>query len=235
MGAPETPVAVVTGANRGLGFATARALAERGHRVVLTARDAEKSAAAAAALADRGLEVHPMVCDVASDASVEALVERLLADFGRVDVLVNNAGAIFEQGYPTLAVDAATILRAVDTNALGAWRLGRLLVPVMNRRGYGRVVNLSSGMGALSDMGDGYPAYRISKTALHAVTVLLAGEAAAGVLVNVVCPGWVRTDMGGSGATRSVEEGIAGVLWAATLPAGGPSGGFFRDGKRVEW
>lgn len=231
----SAPITIITGANRGLGFATARALAEKGHHVILTARDASKGAAAAEELAELGLSVQAAVCDVTSDDSVAALVERVMAEHGRVDVLINNAGRIFEKGYPTLAVDAATILRSVDTNTLGAWRLGRLVLPIMNAQGHGRIVNLTSGMGALSEMETGFAAYRIAKTALHAVTVLLANEAASGVLVNVVCPGWVRTDMGGSNAPLSIEEGIAGVVWAATLPAGGPSGGFFRHGKRVDW
>lgn len=236
-------VAVVTGANRGLGFATVRELAKRGYRTVLTARGAAKAQEAAAALAKEGLEVEAEALDVASDASVAAFVGRLRERHGRCDVLVNNAGAIFEPsndpsdpgGASTMQVPADVVARAFNTNTLGAYRLIRAILPMMNAAGYGRVVNVSSGMGALHDMGSAFPAYRISKTALSAVTRLFAHEAADGVLVNAVCPGWVRTDMGGAAADRSVDEGIYGSVVAATLGADGPQGAFLRDGEIIDW
>ncbi|MCB9701831.1 MAG: SDR family NAD(P)-dependent oxidoreductase [Myxococcales bacterium] len=236
-------IAVITGANRGLGFGTARELARRGYRVVLTARSREKAEAAAAELRGEGLDVVPEVVDVASDESVRGLVERLRRDHGRVDVLVNNAGAIFEAshdpahpaGAGTLEVSPATVLRALDNNSVGALRMLQGILPMMNAAGHGRVVNVSSGMGALHDMGSGWPAYRISKTALSAVTRLFALEARGDVKVNAVCPGWVRTDMGGPNATRSLEEGVSGIVIAATLGADGPSGVFLRDGQIIEW
>lgn len=236
-------IAIVTGANRGLGLQTSRELAQRGYQVVLTARDSAKAEAAAAGLREEGLDVRAAVVDVSSDESVDAFARDTLAGLPRVDVLVNNAGAIFEatndrsdEGSANpFVVSADTVLRSVGTNSLGAYRMLQRVLPLMNQAGYGRVVNVSSGMGALTDMGSGWPAYRISKAALHAVTRLFHNEAGAGVKVNAVCPGWVRTDMGGSVATRSIPEGTAGIVLAATLPEDGPSGVFMRDGHVIDW
>jgi NAD(P)-dependent dehydrogenase (short-subunit alcohol dehydrogenase family) len=230
-------IALVTGGNRGLGFETARALAKRGHLVIVAARSIGKALAAVEALRRESLEVSNVTLDVSSDASVDALVARIEREFGRLDVLVNNAGAIFESkgATGTTQVGTEVMAQAFETNTLGAYRLTRRFLPWMNANGYGRVVNVSSGMGALSDMGGGYPAYRISKAALNALTRVFHAEARGNVKVNSVCPGWVRTDMGGGGAERSVEEGSAGIVWAATLPDDGPSGGFFRDGKPIDF
>jgi NAD(P)-dependent dehydrogenase (short-subunit alcohol dehydrogenase family) len=229
------PVALVTGASRGLGRATALALAERGMQVVLSAPTLAEAEATVAAL-DPKLELLPMELDVRSDEQVAGLFEALDQRFGRIDVLINNAGIIPEgAGATALEVPASLVARALDVNAIGPYRTCQLAVPRMNERGYGRIVNVSSGMGALTDMGRGTAAYRISKAALHAVTLQFHLEAGAGVKVNAVCPGWVRTVLGGPDATRSVEEGIAGIVWAATLDADGPSGGFFRDGQPLAW
>ncbi|MEM9462380.1 MAG: SDR family NAD(P)-dependent oxidoreductase [Myxococcota bacterium] len=237
-------IAIVTGANRGLGLQTSRELAERGYRVVLTARTRDNAEAAVASLATVGPgSVEPAELDVASDPSVAAFAEQILAGLPRVDVLVNTAGAIFEsthdresQGAASVwVVSADTVLAAVSTNTLGAYRLLVRVLPRMNEAGYGRVVNVTSGMGALTDMHGGWPAYRISKTALHAVTRVFHAEARPGVKVNAVCPGWVRTDMGGPGATRSLAEGAAGIIRAATLPDDGPSGVLMRDGTVCAW
>lgn len=236
-------VAVITGANRGLGFATAEALARKGHTVVLTARTLDKARQAAAALAENGLVVDPFAVDVADDAQVRALGEHVAEKYGRCDVLVNNAGAITDPGgwgssdSSVFAVAPALVAEAFGNNTLGALRMVQALVPLMQRAGYGRVVNVSSGMAGLTEMGGKFPAYRLSKVALNAITRIVSSELAGfpDIKINSVCPGWVRTDMGGSRATRSVEEGILGIVWAATLPSDGPSGGFFRDGKPIPW
>ncbi len=222
-------IAVVTGANRGLGFAAARALAQQGMYVLLTARDKALAEAAATDLQDDGLEVEPKRLDVSSDLSVDEFV----AYVGRVDVLVNNAGGMFG-GYTGLSTPAQ-VVEAFNVNAVGAFRLLRGLLPRMNDAGYGRVVNVSSGMGSLNDMQGGAAAYRVSKAALNAVTRVFHAEARANVKVNSVSPGWVKTDMGGKNAPRSIEQGVAGIVWAATLPDDGPSGGFFQDGKSISW
>jgi NAD(P)-dependent dehydrogenase (short-subunit alcohol dehydrogenase family) len=227
--ANDKKTALITGAARGLGLGTARDLLGKGYRVIVTARSQAKADAAKDELGG-GEDVVAMALDVSSDASADALMARLDAEGLVVDVLVNNAGAIYEGGD-----NAATIAEAFNNNSLGAYRLTQRLLPGMNERGFGRVVNVSSGMGQLSDMGGGHHAYRISKTAMNAITLLGHHDAGPGVKVNVVCPGWVRTAMGGASATRSLEEGVAGIVWAATLDDAGPSGGFFRDGHRLDW
>jgi len=228
--------AVVTGARRGLGLAVCRILARKGYRVILTARTLERAAAPAAALAAEGLEVQPFALDVTSEESMDALFAHVRETFGRLDVLVNNAATVFEaSNADTMAIPASMVAQAFDTNTLSAYRMLLRAIPMMNAQGYGRVVNVSSGMGGIAEMGGGNSAYRISKAALNAVTRLFDHEARGDVKVNAVCPGWVRTDMGGEGAPRSIDEGVAGLVWAATLPADGPSGGFFRDGEPVPW
>ncbi len=228
---------LITGGNRGLGLQTGKVLARQGLRVVLGSRDPARGEVAAAALCDEGLEVEAVELDVSSDASIEAALAELERRGLEVDVLVNNAGTILEDSSDTMAPanDADLMARELRTNVLGAYTLMRAVLPLMNERGYGRIVNVSSGMGGLAEMGGGWPAYRTSKAALNALTRILHAETRGDVKVNSVCPGWVRTDMGGSGADRSVEEGAEGIVWAATLPTDGPSGGFFRDGKPTPW
>ncbi|MGE5153330.1 MAG: SDR family oxidoreductase [Bdellovibrio bacteriovorus] len=235
----EMPIAVVTGAARGLGLETCRQLAELGYRVVLTARREGDGRAAAEALAAEGLDVrfHPL--DVTDGASVGRLRDTLRDTLGRVDCLVNNAG-IFPDPEPgsgassLFEADLDAVRRGLETNTLGALRVCQALIPLMGGRG--RVVNVSSGMGQLSEMNGCCPGYRLSKTALNALTRILADELRdTDVKVNSVCPGWVRTDMGGPQATLSVAEGARGIVWAATLPDEGPSGGFFRHGVPIAW
>jgi NAD(P)-dependent dehydrogenase (short-subunit alcohol dehydrogenase family) len=156
---------------------------------------------------------------------------------GRADVLVNNAGVMLDGGGRRIADLSLDVLQAtLEVNLYGALRVTQALLPMMRRHRYGRIVNLSSGLGQLADMGSGTPAYRISKTALNAFTRILAAELeGTNIKVNSLCPGWVRTDLGGPNAPRSVEEGADTAVWLATLPDKGPSGGFFRDRKRIAW
>ncbi len=233
------PTAVVTGADRGLGLETVRQLARRGYRVLLTARRDAAGQAAAAALAADGHAVHFRHLDVTVPAAVQALGDHLKTAFGRIDVLVNNAGIFPDRRSDGAAssiftADLDTIRRAMETNTLAALHLCQVLIPLM--QGNGRVVNVSSGMGQLSDMNGGCPGYRLSKVSLNAVTRIFADELqGTNVKVNSVCPGWVRTDLGGSDAPLGVAEGAKGIVWAATLPDDGPSGGFFRHGEPIPW
>jgi len=225
--------ALVTGGNRGIGLEVCRELGAAGLRIVLGARDAAGGEGAARGLRGGGIDARFEQMDVSSDASVAGCAERLARARVSVDVLVNNAAV-----YPSepLLDPATDVLRAVmEINFFGASRTCRAFVPGMIERGYGRVVNVSSGSGSFAEGLPGPHAYSISKAALNAFTVKLAAELPGDVKVNSVCPGWVRTRMGGKGATRSVEEGADTIVLLATLPARGPSGGFFRDRKRIRW
>jgi NAD(P)-dependent dehydrogenase (short-subunit alcohol dehydrogenase family) len=227
---PTSPIALVTGANRGIGLEVSRQLAQAGMRVLLCARDPTKGEAAAAALGREGLPVEAVALDVTDRASIRALEPRLAS----VDALVNNAGIDYDTDQTPLSADLKRVRATFETNLFGAWSLAQAVAPGMRQRGWGRIVNVSSGAGSLSTMGRDPPGYSASKAALNALTRLLASELArSGVLVNSVCPGWVATDMGGGG--RPVKDGAAGIVWAATLPDDGPTGGFFRDGRALAW
>jgi NAD(P)-dependent dehydrogenase (short-subunit alcohol dehydrogenase family) len=228
-------VAIISGANRGIGLEVVRQLALAGHTVVLGSRDLAKGRAAAASLAGQQLAVHPYQLDVSDPVSVENLVRGVTTTFGRVNIVVNNAAILYDTWQRAVDADLAVIQEAMDTNLLGAWRLAKAVIPPMHKHRYGRIVNVSSEGGSLASMSSGTPAYSVSKAALNALTRILAAELrGSGILVNAVCPGWVATDMGGSGG-RPVADGAAGIVWAATLPANGPNGGFFRDGKPLSW
>ncbi|MDX1379633.1 MAG: SDR family NAD(P)-dependent oxidoreductase [Xanthomonadales bacterium] len=233
--------AVVTGANRGLGYAVSEALARKGWRVLMTGRDRQKICDAAEALQGEGLNVAWMTLDVTDPEHIELLHDRLAHHEDLVDALVNNAGVWLETGteadpagVSALGVAMHKVERTMDINALGALRVAQVVIPWM--RNGGCIVNVSSGMGQFAEMGANYPGYRMSKVALNALTCILAAELEdRNIKVNSVSPGWVRTDMGGPKAERSIEQGIEGILWAAMLPEDGPSGGFFRDGEPLDW
>jgi NAD(P)-dependent dehydrogenase (short-subunit alcohol dehydrogenase family) len=230
-------IAVVTGANRGIGFEVARQLGQRGVHVVLTARDAARGEAARATLAAAGLSVsfHPL--DVRDADQVQSLAHWLESEHGRLDILVNNAGILADpKGARVATLDPAVLRDTLETNVAGALTVTQALLPLMRRHGYGRIVNLSSHLGQLESMGAGTPAYRISKAALNALTRTLAAELhGTTIKVNAVCPGWVRTDMGGPAAPRSVEEGADTAVWLALSPDDGPTGGFFEDRRPIAW
>ena len=229
-------LALVTGANRGIGFEVCRQLAMRAFVVLLSARDEAKARSAAKKLADIGT-VEPLLLDVADASSIQKAAAEVASRYGFLDVLVNNAGINYDT-WETVAkanIDG-TVMETITTNLLGPWRLCRAFLPLLRKSGAARIVNVSSESGSLANMGAGPPAYQVTKAALNALTRTLAGELrGARILVNAVCPGWVATDMGGAGAPRSVREGAAGIVWAATLPDNGPTGGFFRDGKPLPW
>ena len=207
--------------------------------MVLTARQAAAGEKAAGILRAEGLEVDFRRLDVTDLEGIEACARSIDQDHGRLDVLINNAGIMLDSsklGESIFQADADLVRRSFEVNVLGPLMVTKSLVPLMQRNGYGRIVNVSSGMGQLSEMDGGYPGYRVSKTALNAVTVILARELdGTNIKVNSVCPGWVRTGMGGDGAPRSPEKGAETIVWLATLADDGPSGGFFRDRKRIDW
>jgi len=228
-------IAVVTGANRGIGLEVVRQLADRGDTVYLGSRDEAKGRAAASPFVAAGLDVRPAALDVTLPASAEAVAALVDREHGRLDVLVNNAAIHYDTWQAAVDADLRVVREALETNVLGAWQVTQALLPLLRRSDHGRIVNVSSGGGSLTDMGGGIPAYRVSKASLNALTRMWADELRRDrILVNSICPGWVATDMGGGGG-RPVAEGAAGIVWAATLPDDGPTGGFFRDRHPVPW
>jgi NAD(P)-dependent dehydrogenase (short-subunit alcohol dehydrogenase family) len=221
-------VAVVTGASRGIGLEVARQLSDRGVHVVLGARDP-----ATVPLSGAAIDARPL--DVTRPEHARALAEELYERYGRLDILVNNAAIHYDTWQRASDADLTVVREALETNLLGAWQLTQRMLPLLRLSPHPRIVNVSSEAGAVTGMAGGIPAYRISKAALNALTLMLADELRRdGVLVNAVCPGWVATDMGGPGG-RPVVDGASGVVWAAELPDSGPTGGFFRDRRRLDW
>ena len=227
-GSDQGRVALVTGANRGIGREIARQLGrDHGFTVIAGARDPDRMEPAENVVA--------VQLDVNDADSVGAAVAGIEDGRGRLDVLVNNAGI---HGEPSGVADYDLALAhdVIETNVFGPWRLIQAALPLLRQSPSPRIVNVSSGSGQLADMGGGRTAYRLSKAALNALTRTLAADEAEGkILVNSVCPGWVRTDMGTAAAPRSVEEGADTAVWLATLPDDGPSGGFFRDRSPIPW
>jgi len=253
-------VAVVTGSDRGIGFEVSRQLGELGFQVVLTSPNPIKGGASAAKLRRQGMSVIYCLLDVTNEKQIRAMRSFIINKLGRVDVLVNNAGVLLDEGRSkleglmarrlktskkvdvgegpiVLKVDVDLVRVTLEINTLGPLRMCQAFVPLMMGAGYGRVVNVSSSRGQFNGMNDGgAPAYQMSKAALNAVTLMVADAVRGGnVLVNSVCPGWTRTSLGGSEAPRSVEQAAETILWLATLPAGGPAGGFFMDKKPIDW
>jgi NAD(P)-dependent dehydrogenase (short-subunit alcohol dehydrogenase family) len=224
-------VVLITGANRGIGLETARQMLKLEYQVIVTSRDPASGHAATELL---GTHYHPL--DVTDAASRQALQHYVQDEFGRLDALVNNAGMMIDKGQGILDLPEETLRLTLETNAFAPLLLARLFIPMMEEQNYGRVVNVSSRMGQIGQLNNYAPSYRLSKLLLNGITRLLA-DAVRGknVLVNAVCPGWVRSDMGGAGAPRSLEQGAGGIVWAATLPEGGPSGGFYYDGREIVW
>jgi NAD(P)-dependent dehydrogenase (short-subunit alcohol dehydrogenase family) len=232
----EQQVALVSGGNRGIGLEICKQLAKLGIRVILGSRDLAKGVAAAGDLIAARLSVEARELDVADEDSVRECMRWIRRDLGRLDILVNNAGIMVEEDDAQPEHEIQIIRDTLQTNVYGPILLSRLATPIMKSRRYGRIVNVSSSMGSLNEMGPGYIAYRMSKAALNVVTRVVAGETQGmGILVNSVDPGWVQTAMGGSGASRTVEKGAETPVWLATLPDSGPTGGFFYDRRSIPW
>jgi NAD(P)-dependent dehydrogenase (short-subunit alcohol dehydrogenase family) len=228
-------VALVTGANRGIGLAVCRRLGVEGVRVVLGSRDPQRGEVAAQALRAEGFDVTACRLEVTDQESVDAAAAWLEATYGRLDVLVNNAG-IMPNKASALEATLEDAEAMWQVNTLAPWRVCRAFVPLMLRGGWGRIVNVSSESGRFDRINAVATAYRVSKTALNAYTKSLAAELKPrGVLVNAVCPGWVASDMGGPTATGTLEEGGESIFWAIALDDSGPTGGFFQDGRPMPW
>jgi NAD(P)-dependent dehydrogenase (short-subunit alcohol dehydrogenase family) len=235
---PETTkrTAIVTGANRGIGLEICRQLARLDYRVILTSRQEAGGLKAVETLQNSAGEIHFHQLDVTNQVSILNLHDFVVSRFGAADVLVNNAAILPDPFGRVLKVDAGRFRAALETNTLGPLMLCQAFIPMMRKQNYGRVVNVSSGAGRIENMVNDMPAYRLSKIALNGLTLMLAKSVKGdNVLVNAASPGWVRSDMGGPKAERSLAQGADGIVWLATLPDGGPSGGFFLDRKLIPW
>ncbi len=237
MSAPgETGTALVTGAGRGIGREVARQLAQRGYEVLLGARDPERARMAADELSqETSGTVRPVALDVSDPQSIARARVQIGSDPGRLDVLVNNAGVGLDFGVSGLEPDFEVMEQTLQTNFFGAYRTALAMLDLLRASDHPRIVNVSSGMGGISEMGGWSPGYRVSKASMNAMTRILSTELTSdGVLVNSACPGFVASDMGTPmGATKSLEDGASGIVWLATLPDDGPTGGFFRDGQQI--
>jgi NAD(P)-dependent dehydrogenase (short-subunit alcohol dehydrogenase family) len=240
----EKRTALVTGANKGIGLAIARQLAQRDIKVLIGARDQDKGIAARKQLQSEGLESYFILVDVTRAISIEAAIGKIKDDFRRLDILVNNAGIMIDSQSGILELDRAVFSNTLTTNVFGPLLLAQACIPLMKANGYGRIVNMASTLGSLNDISDPdspygavlSPAYRLSKTLLNGITALLANTLrGTNILVNSACPGWVRTDMGGSQAPLTPEQGADTPVWLATLPDGGHTGGFFRERQPIPW
>ena len=219
---------LITGAYRGLGFEVARQLANRGWKVIVTARKVKQGSTAAAEIKNASF----LELDVLDDSSVANSAKQVR----QLDVLINNAAIIAENDQDILTIRPELVARTIAANALGALRVSQAFVPLLLKSSTGRIVNVSSGAGQLSDMGTWSPAYAVSKATLNAITCLLAAALKdKGIAVNSVCPGWCRTEMGGQSAPRSVEEGASGIVWLAADASQDRTGLFWRDREVIPW
>jgi NAD(P)-dependent dehydrogenase (short-subunit alcohol dehydrogenase family) len=234
--AQTAKIALVTGGNRGIGLELCKQLAAQGIHVLLAARSEEKGQKAAEELAAQGLPVRFLPLDVLDEQSRVRALESVTREFGRLDILINNAAVSLDLNQPGLAISMDIVRTTIETNVYGPLRLTQLAVPLMRQHQYGRIVNVSSGLGSFSRITAGKLAYRLSKASLNAMTKVFADELQdTNILVNAATPGWVRTHLGGIRAERSVEEGADTILWLATLPDDGPRGKFFKDRSEFPW
>jgi len=232
----DQQVALVTGGNRGIGYELVKQLALKGFKVILASRDLEMSHEAAQRLNELALDVLCVEMDVANQESIHQASMKVNEQYGRLDVLINNAGVYLDGNKKLTDMDPSILEKTMATNFFGVYHVSRSLIPLMEKQGYGRVINVSSEYGAMSDMAfPGVGAYKLSKFALNGLTRLLAAESKGDIKINAVDPGWVSSDMGGPSAPRTPKQAAESILWLAMIGAEGPSGRFFRDGKEVSW
>ena len=233
-------IAVVTGANRGIGFEICRQLAKKDIHIILTSRNKTKGLVACQRLKEEGLDIAFHQLDVTDISSIQTLSDFLKKEYGRLDVLVNNAGVVLDkndsENASAFKASLETVRKTMDINVYGPLMLCQVLIPFMKKNNYGRIVNISSGMGQLSEMNGSYIGYRLSKVSLNALTKIFSEELKDyNILVNTMCPGWVKTDMGGPNATKTPEEGAETAVYLATLNNSSMSGKFFRNKEIIAW
>ncbi len=227
-----TRVILITGATRGIGRELAAQLAANGDTVLLSGRD---HGAATKAAAEIDGDARPIQLDTSNKASIEAAAKKIEADFGRLDVLINNVGGIFDYAQQASTADLAVVQQALEINFFGTWRVTQAMLPLLRKAQGARIVNVSSEKASLEHMTAGVPAYSTSKAALNALTRNLAAELAGErITVHAACPGWTATDLGGEGG-RPVTEGAASIRYVVDLPADSGTGGFYQDGKPLAW
>ena len=237
-------VALVTGANKGIGLEISRRLGKLGFSVIVGSRNGKRGIDAAEQLKSEGIDAHPLIIDVTHVPSINRAAILIEEDYGHLDVLVNNAGAMHDRSLVPSATPVETIRETFEPNFFGAIAVTQALLPLLRKSEAGRIVNMSSSLGSLGTLSDpesfdgGWRllGYGASKTALNAFTVQLAHELRESpIKVNSAHPGWIKTDMGGEEAPGTVEQGADTPVWLATLPADGPTGGFFQDRKPIPW
>jgi NAD(P)-dependent dehydrogenase (short-subunit alcohol dehydrogenase family) len=229
-------IALVTGGNRGIGFEVCRQLVQAGVRVIMTSRNEEAGLTAVGELDQGDNLIHFVTLDVTDNQNIADVADQITSQYGRLDILINNAGVYIDDSHSLLELKSDILRTTMETNVYGPLFLTQVFVPLMIRNNYGRIVNVSSSIGQLSNLSSRWPAYRLSKILLNLQTRIIAQElTGSNILINAVCPGWVRTDMGGANAPRSVEQGADTIFGLATLPDNGPQGGYFRDRKPLSW
>lgn len=232
----DKQVALVTGANRGIGYELVKQLASNGFRVILTSRDAEKGHEAVQKLKGLGLDVTLLVMDVEDKESISQAAATVNEQYGRLDVLINNAGVYLDENKKLLTMEPSIFEKTMTTNFFGAYHVIRSFISLMEKRNYGRIINISSSYGQMREMSlQGVGAYKLSKLALNGLTQLVATELHGDIKINAVDPGWVSTDMGGPSAPISPEQTAASILWLATIDSEGPQGGLFKGRERIDW
>ncbi|MFB8420444.1 SDR family oxidoreductase [Priestia megaterium] len=232
----HTKVALVTGGNRGIGYELVRQLAMKGFKVILTSRNSETGHKAVQKLKDSHLDVSFLTMDINNQTSISQAAATVSEQCGRLDVLINNAGIYLDKNQKLVDMDPSVLEKTLETNFLGAYHVIRSFMPLMEQQAYGRIINVSSEYGALSEMSSpGVGAYKLSKLILNGLTQLIAAESTKDIKINAVDPGWVSSDMGGPSAPRTPQQAARSILWLATIGPEGPSGGFFKDGKQIDW
>lgn len=232
----DKQVALVTGGNRGIGFELVKQLALKGYKVILASRDPEMGHEAVQKLKESNLDVSFVVMNVDNQDSISQAAITVTELYGRLDVLINNAGVYLEENKRLVAMDPSILERTMNTNFFGAYHVIRSFLPLMEKRGYGRIINVSSEYGAMSEMSyPGVGAYKLSKFALNGLTRLVAAEINGDIKINAVDPGWVSSEMGGPSAPITPKLAAESILWLATIGSEGPNGGFFRDGQQIDW
>ncbi|WP_121612617.1 SDR family NAD(P)-dependent oxidoreductase [Mesobacillus foraminis] len=232
----ELKVALVTGGNRGIGYELVKQLAMKNFKVILSSRNTETGHKAAQNLKESNLDVSHVVMDVDNQESIHQAAVEINKKYGRLDALINNAGVYLEESKKLVAMDHSILERTMTTNFFGAYHVIRSFIPLMEKQGYGRIINVSSEYGAMSEMSySGEGAYKLSKLALNGLTRLIAAEIKGDIKINAVDPGWVSSDMGGPSAPRTPRQAAESILWLASVGPEGPNGEFFRDGKQISW